>query len=561
MGWRDEAFLEKLKSPVLVVGAGGIGCELLKDLVLSGFSNIEVIDLDTIDVSNLNRQFLFRREHVGQPKAKVAAEAVRKLAPNLKIVDHCASIFDESYGFDFFQKFALVFGALDNRAARAHINRLCLAARVPLIDGGSAGYRGQVSVIIRDRTECYECVPKPTRKTYPGCTIRNTPSEMVHCVVWAKHLFSQLFGEIDAENEVSPDVSDRDAFDGQDEAMSNGNENGKTDGEGEDGAGVVSVREWATVNSYNPEVLFRKFFHDDINYLLEMTNLWKERRKPVPLDWDDLLNQNPGSSSRDSDGAVWTPLQCREHFESALKVLKERAKEGTILNWDKDDDASMNFVGACSNLRAFIFNIPLKTLFELKSIAGNIIPAIATANAIVAGMAVVEAMKIISGRDSMLRNIFIQPSPVGRFWRKLLSDEIPVQPNPKCYACSKRREVIVKMNTAKTSMRALEKKLLKGLLAMKDPDVIVAGTPNLILSSEDGLAEEMAGKMVESVGVVNSTILECDDFQQKFELRVRVVHSDEMEADQFVILTDSEETNNGLFYFFTILNNSAHLLL
>ena len=149
--------------------------------------------------------------------------------------------------------------------------------------------------------------------------------------------------------------------------------------------------------------------------------------------------------------------------------------------------------------------------------------------------------------------------------------------------------MIVKMNTAKTSMRALEKKLLKGLLAMKDPDVIVAGTPNLILSSEDGLAEgflfaffeaiclifthkyvtliiiliclEMAGKMVEYVGVVNSTILECDDFQQKFELRVRVVHSDEMEADQFVILTDSEETNNGLFYFFTILNNSAHLLL
>lgn len=104
-----------LNSTLLVVGAGGIGCEILKNLVLSGFKRIEIvsknfllpayclhpvqlpflapqIDLDTIDVSNLNRQFLFHKEHVGKSKAQVARESALQFNPNVQITAHHDSI-------------------------------------------------------------------------------------------------------------------------------------------------------------------------------------------------------------------------------------------------------------------------------------------------------------------------------------------------------------------------------------------------------------------------------------------------------------------------------------
>ena len=75
-------------SKILVVGAGGIGCELLKNIVLTGFKNIEVIDLDTIDVSNLNLQFLFQKQHVGKSKSNCAREAALRFAPGAEIIAH-----------------------------------------------------------------------------------------------------------------------------------------------------------------------------------------------------------------------------------------------------------------------------------------------------------------------------------------------------------------------------------------------------------------------------------------------------------------------------------------
>lgn len=342
------------------------GCELLKNLVLTGFRNINIIDLDTIDVSNLNRQFLFQKKHVGKSKALVAKESVLRFCPEAHIEAIHDTVMNPDYNADFFSEFTLVLNALDNKAARNHVNRMCLAADVPLIESGTGGYLGQVTLIKKGLTECYECQPKPSQKTYPGCTIRNTPSEPVHCIVWAKHLFNQLFGEYDADNEVSPDTEDPELTG---EAGINARQNSDED------LHRKSTREWAREISYDAEKLFTKFFYSDIHYLLSMEKLWLKRQRPVPLQWKDLISSPTQQYSNESslpDKRIWSLSECCGIFQKCINVMKERCKNSEdVLVWDKDDNVAMDFVACTANIRSSIFHIPVKSRFDIKSISGK----------------------------------------------------------------------------------------------------------------------------------------------------------------------------------------------
>lgn len=499
-----------------------------------------MIDLDTIDVSNLNRQFLFQKQHVGRSKAEVSRESALRFNPKANIKAYHDSITTSKYGVPFYQKFTLVMNALDNRAARNHVNRMCLAAGVPLVESGTAGYLGQVTVIKKGVTECYECQPKPAQKTFPGCTIRNTPSEPIHCIVWAKHLFNQLFGEADPDEDVSPDSADPEQVGdaGQSAMEADANDAGNVS--------RVSTRAWASSHNYDAKKLFGKLFDDDIKYLLSMDKLWEKRRRPTPLNWE---NMPEADVIEDGEGLIqdqrpWTITQCRDVMASAVASLHKRLAglpEGDDLVWDKDDKDSMDFVTACANIRAHIFGIPQKTRFDVKSMAGNIIPAIATTNAIIAGLIVLEAMKILQGRFKDCKTVYLNRRPNPK--KRLLVPCVLDKPNPKCYVCSEKPEVSVRLNVEKVTVKVLEDRILKSALNMIAPDVeLCDGKGTILISSEEGETEANNDKLLKDFGIQEGTRLNCDDFLQNYTLVVNVIHSEKLEEGaEFEVIGDPDE--------------------
>ena len=145
-----------------IVGAGAIGCEHLKNFAMMGIScregKLYITDMDIIEKSNLNRQFLFRPWNIGKCKSSIAAAAAKVINPEINIVPHENKVGQETeavYDDSFFEALDGVANALDNIEARTYIDRRCVYYRKPLLESGTLGTKGNVQVVIPHLTESY----------------------------------------------------------------------------------------------------------------------------------------------------------------------------------------------------------------------------------------------------------------------------------------------------------------------------------------------------------------------------------------------------------------------
>jgi len=152
--WWDQTKLQAAR--VLVIGAGALGNEILKNLVLLGFERIVVVDLDKIEESNLSRTILYRSSDVGSFKADVAARSVKALAPEAKVKALVANVVQDC-GLGLFAWSDVIIAGLDNREARLWINRCAWKMNKPWIDGAIEGINGVARVFVAGSAPCYEC--------------------------------------------------------------------------------------------------------------------------------------------------------------------------------------------------------------------------------------------------------------------------------------------------------------------------------------------------------------------------------------------------------------------
>ncbi|EFI27654.1 ubiquitin activating enzyme [Coprinopsis cinerea okayama7 len=460
-----KAFQEKIANHrQFLVGSGAIGCEMLKNWSMIGLATgpkgvIHVTDLDTIEKSNLNRQFLFRPKDLGKFKAEVAATAVADMNPDLKdkilakqepVGPATENIYDEA----FFDSIDGVTNALDNIKARLYMDQRCVFYQKPLLESGTLGTKGNTQVIIPHLTESYGSSQDPPEKETPSCTIKNFPNAINHTIEWSRTQFDNLF--VKPAQSVNAYLSEPNYLE----------TTLKYSGQQKDQ--IEQIVSYLVTNkplTFEECIIwarlqFEKDYNNEIRQLLfslpkdAVTStgqpFWSgPKRAPDPLTFNSndpthlayiiaaanlhafnygLRGETDPAFFRKVVDTVIVPeftpksgvkVQINDNDpapeqsggdvdldELAAKLPAPSSLAGyrlTPVEFEKDDDTNhhIDFITAASNLRAMNYGINPADKHTTKQIAGKIIPAIATTTSLVTGLVCLELYKIIDGKKNI----------------------------------------------------------------------------------------------------------------------------------------------------------------
>eukprot|EP01062_Namystynia_karyoxenos_P069282 TRINITY_DN64806_c0_g1_i1.p1 TRINITY_DN64806_c0_g1~~TRINITY_DN64806_c0_g1_i1.p1 ORF type:complete len:1107 (+),score=439.16 TRINITY_DN64806_c0_g1_i1:154-3321(+) len=438
------------------VGAGALGCEFLKSYAMmgvgcSGEGSVVVTDMDSIEKSNLSRQFLFRPQDVGRQKSECAAAAAKVMNPQLnirslneKVAPETEHIFDDG----FWERLDGVTNALDNVQARLYVDSRCVYFRRTLLESGTLGSKGNVQVVIPDLTESYGSSRDPPEKSIPICTLKNFPNAIEHTIQWARDQFQGFWTDIPRDvNSYLTDSTFLQALEREPGTQMPTLE------------AVLAATVTERPSNFNDCVAwarkkFEELFVNTIKQVLHNLPLdmrtnsgdlfWSgPKRPPQPLVFDpadpthalfvasaaNLRAYSFGIEQvQDVQGIarMAASVQLPEFVPRKVKIQtdeKEKVDEDPLntpalskeqiiaklppqgassaglrmheVEFEKDDDANwhMDFITSCSNLRARNYKIPEADKTKTKLIAGKIIPAMVTTTALITGLVSFELLK------------------------------------------------------------------------------------------------------------------------------------------------------------------------